>query len=145
MQKRRIMFRTYSKHLIGGWLVLFVGSGLALFSWEILGVALDNILILRPKTIVYDLWETPPDPNQFSVYFFNWTNPEEVRDPTSRPRFQEVGPYVYSEQIKKVDVLFNSNNTLTYKMRRTWSFLKDKSRDLNDRIVTINALAAVSL
>lgn len=138
--------KTYTIYVITGWLSLFIGSGIVLYSVEIVKCTLDNILVLKPGTIIYKLWEQPPDPNIFSVYFFNWTNSKDVYNKSIKAKFEEIGPYVYSDRMKKVDVLFNNdNNTLTYKVQRTWHVMDDLTKNVNDKVVTLNALAAVSL
>lgn len=80
-------------------------------------------------------------------YLWNWTNVDEFKDnqwPT-KPKFEELGPYTYSEHHIREQVVFNDNNTITYKTKKIYKFLPEKSNGkLTDKITTINVILAVS-
>lgn len=51
------------------------------------------------------------------MYIFNYTNAEAyVRGDADKMEVQELGPYVYSEKVSKVDVRFYPNNTISYRV-----------------------------
>lgn len=50
--------------------------------------------MLKEGTDGFSFWKNPPVPTTFKVYFFNVTNPEEVSK-GSRPKLNEIGPFVY--------------------------------------------------
>ncbi|KAH8346006.1 hypothetical protein KR059_005253, partial [Drosophila kikkawai] len=52
-------------------------------------------LKLKPGTDTYDSWLEAPIPIYLSFYMFNWTNPEEIRNPNVKPNFVEMGPYTF--------------------------------------------------
>ena len=54
------------------------------------------------------------------LYFqFNVTNAEEFLKGKAKPQLEEVGPYVFDEFHKKVDLVWNNDNgTVTYKQVR---------------------------
>ncbi|KAJ9578476.1 hypothetical protein L9F63_005296, partial [Diploptera punctata] len=48
---------------------------------------------LSPSTKLYELWKDLPIPIELGVYFFNWTNPDEIFNEGFKPKFVELGPY----------------------------------------------------
>lgn len=77
---------------------------------------------------------------------FHWTNPQEMFNKSTKPHFVEMGPYVFLEKHKRVNVSFNPNNdTVSYDQIRTWHFLPEMSNGtLDDHVTNINVIAAVS-
>lgn len=52
--------------------------------------------------------EESETPTLMNIYFFNWTNPEDINNPNIKPRFQEVGPYKYKKiQRERYNELLN--------------------------------------
>nr|CAH8871212.1 unnamed protein product [Trichobilharzia regenti] len=66
-------------------------------------------LAIIPGNEVYDNWLSPSVPVYFSVYLYNLTNPEEVLN-GDRPKFSEVGPYVYREDRQRIKVNFSEES-----------------------------------
>ncbi|CAH0561086.1 unnamed protein product [Brassicogethes aeneus] len=93
----------------------------------------------------FKMWKETPIPMYMEFYLFNWTNANEFMDnkwPT-KPNFQECGPYTYSEHHIREQLTFNENNTITYKTRKVWKFVPEKSKGkLDDKITTINTILA---
>lgn len=53
-------------------------------------------LVLANGTQNYDNWKESPIPIYMDIFFFNWTNPQEViQNITDKPSFVEMGPYVF--------------------------------------------------
>jgi hypothetical protein len=78
----------------------------------------------------------------FSVYFFNWTNPEDFTNHSIKPRFEEVGPYRCEMFIRKVNLTFHDNSTVSYKKLHSYKFLPDQSGGkMTDIITTPNVIA----
>lgn len=80
------------------------------------------------------------------ITMFNWTNPEAIHDPTVKPNFEEVGPYVFLERHERVNLKWNAkNNTVSYYQKRVWHFVPEKSNgSLSDKITNINVMTSVS-
>ncbi|XP_049825734.1 protein croquemort isoform X2 [Aethina tumida] len=93
----------------------------------------------------YKMWKETPIPMYIEFYLWNWTNVDEFKDnqwPT-KPKFEELGPYTYSEHHIREQVVFNDNNTITYKTKKIYKFLPEKSNGkLTDKITTINVILA---
>lgn len=43
----------------------------------------------------FKIWENNHIPMNFDIYIFNWTNPEEINDPTRKPNLVQLGPYSF--------------------------------------------------
>ncbi|XP_015598591.1 protein croquemort isoform X2 [Cephus cinctus] len=75
-------------------------------------------------------------------YFFNWTNPNELKIPGKKPILVEVGPYSFVEKREKVNITFNpENSTVSYLQRRFWYFDEKNSKgSLKDNITQLNVV-----
>lgn len=102
-------------------------------------------LQLKPGTQAYETWVETPIPIYLTFYLFHWENPEEVRDLNVKPKFKEMGPYVFLEKHFKKDIDFHDNDTASYFLRRTWYFDRSKSGgNLEDMITSAHVPSAVS-
>lgn len=91
------------------------------------------------------VWKEFPEDIPLDFYFFNWTNPLDIYNKSTKPRFQEVGPYRFLQRNTKSDVIFNKNNTVTFKQLRYWFFNNEIVKsNLQDNITTLNPVALVS-
>ena len=71
-------------------------------------------------------------------YVFHLSNPVEFQN-GAKPVLEEVGPFVYKEVRIKEDIVKNMNNTITYKERRQFFFVRSLSCcDENRTITTLN-------
>lgn len=93
------------------------------------------------------MWKNPPLTLYFDVYLYNWTNPRNLtHDDFEKPILQEIGPYRFREKPMKTKVKWHpQNGTISYRRKSTYFFVEDESVGrLNDKIITINAVAVVS-
>ncbi|KAH8341594.1 protein peste isoform X1 [Drosophila kikkawai] len=99
-------------------------------------------MVLKPGAFITDLWQSPSMDVTVDLYIFNWTNSESVSDPTVKPRFEEVGPYRFTEQMQKVNVQWHDHNsTVSYMRRSRFDFVPEHSAGRpSDPIVTPNLL-----
>lgn len=97
-------------------------------------------LVLREGSSVYNNWISPVVPIYMKVYLFNVTNPERVRRNGGTPRVQELGPYTYKEQRLKEVVRWNKeSSTVTYREKKMYIFQPDLSvGSEEDVIVAVN-------
>ncbi|KAH8413279.1 hypothetical protein KR009_009554 [Drosophila setifemur] len=89
---------------------------------------LEYFMVLRPGSFIADLWKTPSMDIDVDLYLFNWTNAEKLNDPTVKPRFEEVGPYHFSERMQKLNVVWNDqNSTVSYMRKSRFDFVPELS------------------
>lgn len=131
--------------LIAGGLLIVLGTFLCLFSATIFHEILGKEMILSKTSKGYEVWKDSSSlpPMYLEIYFFNWTNPEELTVPGKKPILVEVGPYSFAEVRQKVNVTFHpENNTVSYFQRRSWYFDQEHSNgSLEDSITQLNAVA----
>lgn len=104
-----------------------------------------NSLQLKPGNKAYESWVETPIPIYLTFSLFHWENPEKVRDFNVKPRFKEMGPYVFLEKHLKRDIDFHDNDTVSFFQRRTWLFDRSRSGgDLEDMVTSAHVPSAVS-
>lgn len=100
--------------------------------------------MLGPNSKSFEEWKKPSVPLYLDVYFFNWTNPEDFLDETTKPLMKEIGPYRFREIRDKKIVAFNSqNSTVTYRTFSTFFFDRDGSNGTLDDVITQLNMVAV--
>ncbi|XP_063919829.1 protein peste-like [Zophobas morio] len=113
--------------------LLFSICGLAFTClWSVI---FDSLLTLREGSLLYKYWKDIPVELKTDFYFFNWTNPEDFYNLSAKPRFEEIGPYTFWQSEKKVNISWNDNGTVTFRVEKYWRY---ESGNLNDTIVTMN-------
>lgn len=84
----------------------------------------------------------------FDIYLFNWTNPSNFSEDSEfeKPILEQIGPYRFVEKTDKVDIVWNSNRTVSFRKKSTYFFdpVNSKGR-LDDSITTLNIVALVSV
>lgn len=102
---------------------------------------------LSPDSRSFKMWKTPPIPISIDIYLFNWTNPTNFDDDHVKPILVECGPYRFTENMDKVDLVWSPHNsTVSYRKKSTFFFDEAGSKGrLNDTITTLNIIALVSL
>ncbi|XP_036328353.1 protein peste-like isoform X1 [Rhagoletis pomonella] len=134
--------RRYIFNIVGSCLIL-LGLLHGLFSEAIFNQVMEQEMILRPNSKIFDLWRTPPLKLTLNFYIFNWTNPEDFQNLDIKPKFEELGPYRFTEVPNKVDIKWHTDNaSMTYKKQSKYYFDAEGSKGrLDDEIVTVNSLA----
>lgn len=77
------------------------------------------------------------------IYLYNWTNPDDIRNASVKPSFQQLGPYRFREFPDKMNITFNDDNsTVSYRKFSNFFFDADGSNgSLSDLCTTVNLVA----
>ncbi|CAH1393878.1 unnamed protein product [Nezara viridula] len=119
-------------------LVFAISAGLSALMW--LTSAYDNA-ILKLVSIrddidtVFENWRYPPTKPRLFVYIFNYTNSEKFLEGKEMPKVQEMGPYVFSEEMERINVVFNPNSTVTFQeVKRIEPLPNESNGTFNDMV-----------
>ncbi|XP_014213282.1 protein croquemort-like isoform X2 [Copidosoma floridanum] len=124
---------------------LLLGTSSLIFLESFFQNIIKQELTLSPSSRSYKMWMKTPIPMYLKIRLFNWTNPAEVqKNPTVKPHFNQMGPYVFREVNYKVHQVWNNgNSTITFQQQRIWHFEPDLSNGkLTDYVTTINPIAS---
>lgn len=101
--------------------------------------------MLKNGSLNYNNWIETPLPMYLQIKMFNWTNPEDIKNPNVKPNFVEMGPYTFLEKHKRVNLNWHEENgTLSYDQIRQWHFVPELSNgSLLDEITNVNVMATV--
>lgn len=101
--------------IIGGILVLFHFR-------DLVNGIIKTKIPLREDSEVTQAWLSPPIKPQLKLYFFNMTNVEDFLS-GSKPKLEEIGPYVYDEIWEKVDIRwYEHGEQVEYRQKKTYFF-----------------------
>lgn len=84
----------------------------------------------------------------FDIYLFNWTNPSNFssEEVFPKPILEEIGPYRFIEKTDKEDIVWNDNQTVSFRKKSTFFFDASNSKGkMDDMITTLNIVALVSI
>lgn len=74
-------------------------------------------LVLAKNSTALHYFIQPPLNPQLKVHIFNYTNTERFLDGTDDKLIvKDIGPFVYTEKTTKVEVVYNNNNTISYRV-----------------------------
>lgn len=135
---------TWNKFLLSFGIILIVLGVVLLFCFSsLVALILNNSLSLSESSTSFKEWRKTR-PILMDMYFFNWTNPEDIYNPDIKPNFVEVGPYRLFHVREKVNVVWNDNNTVTYEHLLSYYYDDNSPGNISDVITTID-MVAVSL
>lgn len=89
---------------------------------KLVEMVMNREIALREGGRTFNWWREPPVSPRISVYIFNVTNADEFLNDGEKPALNELGPYVYVQQWEKVEVKFNENDTVSYKVKKRFTF-----------------------
>lgn len=117
---------------LGLWAYMKLESSMNLIS--------EKQLLIEPSKMSYKMWKDMPVTMYQSFTFFNLTNWNQVKAIGQKPRFVEVGPYVYRTIWTKSDINFSDEERLvSFAERKQWIFQAHLSKGSeDDQIWTIN-------
>ncbi|KAH0949613.1 hypothetical protein HN011_006049, partial [Eciton burchellii] len=119
-----------------GLLALVVGIVLSSIPW--VDYLILKQLRLRNGSLSFHYWQKPGVLRLTKVYIFNVTNTEAFLQFNEKPKLQEVGPFVYREDMEKVNIVFHNNGTVSYQHKKILNFIPEMSRDGDLKVVVPN-------
>ncbi|KAH8377767.1 hypothetical protein KR093_007059 [Drosophila rubida] len=140
------LWRQRSKRglLIGifGFCLGLFGVACGMFWEDIFNWIKHKEMALAPDTRVFENWKTPPMELHLDIYMFNWTNPEDFGNLSTKPILQQLGPYRFVDRPDKVNISWHpANHTVSYKRRSYYYFDAEGSAgSLDDAVTTLNAV-----
>ncbi|XP_049883784.1 scavenger receptor class B member 1 [Pectinophora gossypiella] len=103
---------------------------------------LDYIIFRELKiwngSLSYSYWQKPGVTRLTKVYIFNVTNPQGFLENGEKPKLVEVGPFVYREDMEKVNIKFHDNDTVTYQHNKILRFVPEMSVNKDQKLVVPN-------
>ncbi|XP_043529819.1 scavenger receptor class B member 1 isoform X1 [Frieseomelitta varia] len=120
-----------------GALMIIVAAILAAVFPKLVDVLLNREIALRDGGRTFNWWREPPVSPRLSIYIYNVTNADEFLNDGEKPALQELGPYVYVQHWEKVDVQFHDNDTLSYKLRKEFTFAPELSVGMEEDLVVV--------
>lgn len=131
------------RSFLAGIILVTIGLLLLFFGNTLYDLIIASGLTITPNSQAFVGW-SKAGPLQVNIYLFNWTNPEEILDKNSKPRFEQIGPYAYKNIIERVNISWNDNDTITYGTRKYYYYDEENSvGNLSDVITTLNIVSLV--
>ena len=111
-----------------GLLLLVTGVICAFILKSVVNTQIVDNMVLFEGGQAFNSWRDPPVNPVMKIYFFNLTNKEAFLGGLEKPRVSKVGPYVYIEQIEKVDTSFDeAGDTVTFSDKKFYHFSAELS------------------
>ncbi|XP_060533958.1 scavenger receptor class B member 1-like [Cylas formicarius] len=134
MNTRRFLFLT-------GLVLLFTFSALGtVIMWftKVYQQSINNMMTITEDSLAFDMWRAPSPRPYMKFFIFNYTNVEDYeRRSAKKLHVEEAGPYVYEEQLERVNVRFNGDGTVSYQEKRTYKFIPELSKGSPHDLVTV--------
>lgn len=124
--------------------ISLIGIGVSLLALNstIFDGIVKSQLVLSPTSGSFPMWQDLPEPMLAKMYVFHVKNPAMVLN-GAKPELEERGPYVFTEQHHKTNLVWNRNGTVTYQQVRTWHFVPELTNGtLEDKVTIANSIAA---
>ncbi|XP_050524925.1 scavenger receptor class B member 1 [Daktulosphaira vitifoliae] len=118
--------------ILVGVVALIAGLILSSVPW-VHYIVLKNLKLWN-GTLSYHYWQKPGVLRLTKVFIFNVTNPDGFLHNGEKPKLQEVGPFVYREDMEKVNIKFHNNGTVTYQHKKILEFMPHLSVIANDEV-----------
>lgn len=122
--------------ILFGLLALTIGIILSSIPW------VDYVILRQLRlwngSLSFQYWQKPGVVRLTKVYIFNVTNTEGFLNANEKPKLQEIGPFVYREDMEKVNIAFHDNGTVTYQHKKILNFVPEMSKDGDLRVLVPN-------
>lgn len=101
-------------------------------------------LELRNGTLSFLFWQKPPVNLEIKIYVFNYTNVREFESGNAtKLKVEEIGPFIYRENLSRVNVKIHENGTITYQEKKTYQWISGKSE--NEKVIVPNVMLMSTL
>ncbi|XP_034947264.1 scavenger receptor class B member 1 [Chelonus insularis] len=122
--------------ILFGLLALAIGIILSSIPW------VDYVILRQLRlwngSLSFQYWQKPGVVRLTKVYIFNVTNAENFLNYNEKPKLQEVGPFVYKEDMEKVNIVFHDNGTVSYRHKKILNFVPELSKDSDLEVLVPN-------
>ncbi|CAG4949416.1 unnamed protein product [Parnassius apollo] len=89
--------------------------------------AILSSMVIRNNSLAFNMWRRPAVQPLMKVHLFNYTNWHRVKNGLDRRlNVEEVGPYVYSQQVERVNINFQKDH-LSFQEKNNFRYLPDAS------------------
>ncbi|XP_046743031.1 scavenger receptor class B member 1 isoform X1 [Diprion similis] len=122
--------------ILFGLFALAIGIILSSIPW--VDYVLMKQLRLWNGSLSFQYWQKPGVVRLTKVYIFNVTNTDGFLNFGEKPKVEEVGPFVYKEDMEKVNIAFHDNGTVTYQHKKILNFMPEMSKDGDLRVMVPN-------
>ncbi|KAF2883476.1 hypothetical protein ILUMI_22693 [Ignelater luminosus] len=122
--------------IVVGLFTLAIGILLSSIPW--LDYLILKQLRLSNGSLSYYYWQKPGVVRLTKVYIFNVTNPENFLTLGEKPKLLEVGPFVYRENMEKVNIKFHDNGTVSYQHKKILQFIPELSVNKQEKLTVPN-------
>lgn len=128
---------------IVGAVVLLIGD----YPQKLIDSEVNNQLVISLDSPTFDDWVNPPPPIYMQYWLFNVTNPDDVIA-GKKPNVTQRGPYTYRLYQPRFNVIFYTNDSVSYQNNHTLVFQRNMSVgpeddiifNLNVPLVTVSAM-----
>ncbi|KAL3269261.1 hypothetical protein HHI36_008341 [Cryptolaemus montrouzieri] len=122
--------------------LLSLGALLIALRTSLYNLGIQTLVTLEPGNLLFRSWSKSPPGVNFDVYVFNWTNPEDFANHSTKPILREIGPFRFTQTIEKVNATLHHNETMSYYRKRTFVFNREESiHDLDVNLTIPNPIS----
>lgn len=134
----------YLEPVLSGLVVIF-GIILLIIHKIIQDRVIDYFFVIKPNNYYYTEWKDPTARTRVEIYFFNWTNAEDFMNSSVKPKFQELGPLVFSQELHRWNITFHKNNTVSFRNKKIFHLDEGESKmNYQENITSMNIVSVVS-
>jgi len=95
-------------------------------------------LTVQPGTAIYSAFKKASIPTKIRFFLWSVENPEEVSE-GHKPRLKQVGPFVYREELERVEDVFDEEmETISFRTKKVWYPIPSESESLEALVTTLD-------
>jgi len=98
---------------------------------------LNKEFTITKGSAAYKAWKTPSIPTKIRFFLFSVENPRQVVY-GGKPHLKEVGPFVYREEIERIEDVFHEDGTVSFKTRKVWFPIEEESISLDTPVTSLD-------